>query len=1049
MATKELSSDRTADDDTKTRERPKYAKGVSPRAAKRKMPLGGGPRLASGPGAFPNFTYHGGRVINDPQVYCVFLGDWTSTANQTRATRLGQFISDLMNSDYMNMLAQYGVGSSGNLANSVFISSSDNNLSRADIESTFQTAINNNTLPEPSNASNVYVLFLDDSTGVNGTFGTDGIVLCEATNDNAFGFHFHFNTTAGNELFYAVVPGLTDTCLTSSCSDDGSCSLHLAQTREQRQTQVLSHEFSEMITNPDVEGSEGWSASSGPHENGDICNGLNGTLTVGANSWNVQQMYSKYDDMQSNGATTCVLGSSFPLPSLLPACSVILDRSTFGRDEVDAFLHAPVPQTAQFDAALYVAVDGFTATELGISAASFTGVPNVTPGFSFAPGLSALTVTATSLSAPDQGSLDIIQRFTWVCRVSFTNDLDFPTTAGGVVPVTLTATLSSVSGSADIQLVDEPNPYELDGSTSWLSTDLRVFQIRAGDSRFGETMGGTPADGPAFAQNIIARLNAGNTAGQSFDDISTDETASGLELSEQVSGVRVFNFAVAKVRYRSLAADANNVRVFFRLFPASTTSTAYDPATTYRRGGQGGAIVPKLGLVGGETTTIPCFATPRIDSSTQGMDSQTDPPNDRTMTHDGSGAEIVAYYGCWLDINQPSQPQFPIAPPAPIDGPYASGRQTIQDLIRNAHQCLTAEVSLDGVTLLHGGDTPGSSDKLAQRNLSIVASDNPGGLASHRVPNTFEIKPSLLNRKQGSDLDELLLDWGKTPVGSEATLYMPGVNARQILDTANRRYVKHRLTAPDDHTLKCPAEGVTYVPIPQGTGANYAGLLTVDLPATVRKGEVYKIVARQIGDAFGPRIEAPPPIGSPVAANAGEAQQEREEIRWRKVNGAFQLTIPVRTKDVILEPEERLLGVLKWIGKSIPGTNRWSPVFDRYVDVVADRVRALGGDPDKIAPSPSGGGQKKPAHDPEERLSYVGKVDAIVYDRFGDFAGFALDTEDGVRRFSSRERDLEGLIRRVWEERTLIKVTVEEDERHRPMSIILLSPARHRGHHDA
>src|SRR5215472_9999622 len=189
-------------------------------------------------------------------------------------------------------------------------------------------------------------------------------------------------------------------------------------------------------------------------------------------------MYSKYDDMQSNGATTCVLGSSFPLPSLLPACTVILDRSTFGKDEVDAFLDGPSPGPAQFEAALYIAVDGFTATQLGITAASFVGTPNVAPTFSFTPNLASLSVTATALSAPDQTSLNIIQRFTWVCRVTFTSDADFPTTPGVTQPVTLTATMATVSGSADIQLVDEPNPYELDGPISWLSTDVRVFQIR-------------------------------------------------------------------------------------------------------------------------------------------------------------------------------------------------------------------------------------------------------------------------------------------------------------------------------------------------------------------------------------------------------------------------------------------------------------------------------------------------------------------------------------------------------------------------------------------
>ncbi|QUD87707.1 hypothetical protein [Phenylobacterium montanum] len=1026
--------------DTTVRSRQRIVRGVSPRPSKRRVPLGGGPRLASGPGAFPTFAYQGGRVINQPKVWCVFLGDWSSSANQTRATRLSQFLTDLMNSDYMNMLAQYGCGSTGSVAGSVFISSSNHNLDRAAIEGVFQTAINNNTLPEPTDPSVVYVLFLDDSTGVNGTFGTDQTVMCEASSDDAFGFHFHFDTTAGNELFYAVVPGLTDTCLTNSCPDDSSCSLHLAQTREQRQTQVLSHEFSEMVTDPDVEGTEGWSGGSNPipHENGDICNGSNGTLTVGANSWTVQQMYSKYDDQQSNGATTCVLGSSFPLPSLLPACSVILDRSTFGRDEVDAFLHGPFPQPAQFEAALYIAVDGFTANQLGITTSSFFGAPNVIPSFSFSPALGSLTITPTALSAPDQTQLDIIQRFTWTCRVTFTTDLDFPTTAGAVTPVTLTATLSGVSGSADIELVDEPNPYELDGPISWLSTDLRVFQINAGDTRFGESMGNSPADAVQFIQNVIGRLNTGNTAGDSFDAISTDETAATIELSEAVNGVPVFNFALARVRYRSLTADANNVRVFFRTFPASTTSTAYDQNSTYRRGGQGGTIIPKLGFVGGETTTIPFFASSRIDTSTQGMDAQTDPPNDQTLFHSGAGSEVIAYFGCWLDINQPSQPQFPIAPPAPVDGPYTSGRQTIQDLIRNAHQCLTCEISMDGITLLNTGDTPGSSDKLAQRNLSIVASDNPGGPASHRIPNTFEIKPSVLDLKRAGDLDELLLDWGTVPVGSVASIYMPGANAKQILNTANERYVKHRLTALDEHTLQVPAEGVTYVPIPAGSATNLAGLLTIDLPSSVRKGEVYKMVARQIGDAFGPRIEPPPVIGAPAA----EAEQREQFLRWRKVKGAFQITIPVRTKETILEPEERLLGVLKWIERSIPATNRWAPVFNRYVGVVSDRVRAMGGDPDHIKPSPSGGGKTRPKHDGEERLGFVGKVDQLVYDRFGDFAGFALDTEDGMRRFASHERDMEALILRVWEERLLVKVVVEEDDLDRPMSVILLSAAR-------
>src|SRR5215471_6060662 len=165
----------------------KPSKGVSPVKQKRKVPLGG-PPFGSGAGSFPDFVYNGGPVIRNPLVYNIFLGDWSSSANQNRATRLNQFVTDLMNSNYMNMLAQYGCGSTGTLVNSVFIASNNHDLNRTDVETIFQTAINNGTVPEPTNPSNVYILFLDDASGVNGVFGTDDIVMCEATNDSAFGF---------------------------------------------------------------------------------------------------------------------------------------------------------------------------------------------------------------------------------------------------------------------------------------------------------------------------------------------------------------------------------------------------------------------------------------------------------------------------------------------------------------------------------------------------------------------------------------------------------------------------------------------------------------------------------------------------------------------------------------------------------------------------------------------------------------------------------------------------------------------------------------------
>jgi hypothetical protein len=158
--------------------------------------------------------------------------------------------------------------------------------------------------------------------------------------------------------------------------------------------------------------------------------------------------------------------------------------------------------------------------------------------------------------------------------------------------------------------------------------------------------------------------------------------------------------------------------------------------------------------------------------------------------------------------------------------------------------------------------------------------------------------------------------------------------------------------------------------------------------------------------------------------------------RDRHVLGAFQLTIPVRNKEVLLAPEERNLSVLRWIGERVRPGDRWAPVFERYLVQVADRVRALGGDPALILPSPTGNSRRK-RHVHEPRVAFTGKVSGLIYDRFGDFDGFLLDAEAGERTFVSRERAVEELARRAWSERILVTVIVERDEPSRPLSIVL------------
>lgn len=276
------------------------------------------PAALAAQGQFPNFTYMGGPVIAMPQVHVSFWGAlWSDAGHQTRAQRLAQFHSDLLASGFMNVLSQYGVGqgagNAGSYVGSSTLANAATTLTDSLIRSTIQNAIDMGLMPEPGSPANqAVIIYLDENIEINDP--ADGLVLCEPSNDTAFGYHNFFTTTAGNQCYYAVVPALDDNCLSNSCPDDSTCSLHLAETQEQRQTQVASHEFAEMTSDPEL---NAW-VDPQNGENGDICNGRSDTITVGPNTWTVQQIYSKYDDMNSDGATICLASAPSPEPSLLP-----------------------------------------------------------------------------------------------------------------------------------------------------------------------------------------------------------------------------------------------------------------------------------------------------------------------------------------------------------------------------------------------------------------------------------------------------------------------------------------------------------------------------------------------------------------------------------------------------------------------------------------------------------------------------------------------------------------------------------------------------------
>ena len=283
------------------------------------------PQLAAaqaGQPAYPGFIYNSGPVIISPTVYTSFWGAlWSDTAHQSAAQRLSQFMQDLLNSNFMNVLTQYGVGKgagSGSFGAASFVANVANQLADSDIQSAIQANINSGAIPEPpaNNASQLLIIYLDENTEVNDS--SLGVVMCEPSGDTAFGYHNGFTTAAGNPFYYCVIPALDDGCIQNSCGGSTGCTLQLSQTQEQRRTQVTSHELAEAVTDPNPP--TGWYDQSDPNsgECGDICNGQSATIspTTNSNVWTVQSIYSAYDDQQNGGTNYCLSQVTSPEPAL-------------------------------------------------------------------------------------------------------------------------------------------------------------------------------------------------------------------------------------------------------------------------------------------------------------------------------------------------------------------------------------------------------------------------------------------------------------------------------------------------------------------------------------------------------------------------------------------------------------------------------------------------------------------------------------------------------------------------------------------------------------
>ncbi len=759
--------------------------------------------------------------------------------------------------------------------------------------------------------------------------------------------------------------------------------------------------------------------------------------------------------------------------------TIVLEKSTFGQDEV-------TETGGTFPAALFVIVDGLKPSDFpggGITTLSPTPAllaawaPSIPSPTTPAGVPSGITITPTAVSSDDPSLPPGVQRFTFTYQVfipaSVFSTGTFPEllTLNASLPVTAAPT----PASTQIEIISAADPFfssESNGGLWWLSDDLRVFYAEQGDTRLGmgaSPLGTTAADALSFITGIINNLNAGQgttSDGQTFEGLQTSEQGSALSLfaTDFNTGKAIFNFAIARVRLTGTGTAATEaalkVRVFFRTWQAQSTDITYTtpasgagaspaigPFRQYSDGNTDGLKVPLLGIStdGTEYLTVPYFATARVPPTASMTTQPEDTPNVQSITPPTGGGTKYAFFGAWLDTNQTAS-VFPFGPggnPDGPDGPFTGTLYPIlQMLVRGGHQCLVAEIVDDEAPIVDGAN-PQNSDKIAQRNLAFTLVANPGVVGSRLATHTFEIRPSPATLDAaGHRPDELMIDWGRVPHGSVGSIYLPAVAAADVLALAGQMYATHDLIATDAHTIKCATGGITYVPIPKGSGANLAGLFSVELPLGIRRGQTYEIVVRQVTSDHGD-------VGARQPVETVGGRLSYAPLAWRRVYGSFQITIPVSTKGEMLLPEERTLSVMRWIQETIPPANRWYPVFLRYVDQLAGRVSGLGGDPSKIPPTGTGiwpglGGHGHRPHLPVahphqyHHLSFHGKIAGVVYDHFGDFEAFILETREGERhRFESHEAQVHTLVQRAWAHRIFTTIVVRHNHPKRPLEIIL------------
>jgi hypothetical protein len=190
---------------------------------------------------------------------------------------------------------------------------------------------------------------------------------------------------------------------------------------------------------------------------------------------------------------------------------------------------------------------------------------------------------------------------------------------------------------------------------------------------------------------------------------------------------------------------------------------------------------------------------------------------------------------------------------------------------------------------------------------------------------------------------------------------------------------------PTPSSAKCQTTSPTYTPHPiQAKTPPACSPLTCH-PGDVQPGQVLTVVVCRICTQCQQEQLLTTNATRTVASAVKSLKDEHRThvaLNYCYVVGTFTLRIPVTMAPVILPPEEDIFAIMKWRLPQLSQSNRWYPVFVRYISYISVRVSELGGNSSCIAPPPWG---TRPGPIAKKKREDTGRVAGIIYDSCGDF----------------------------------------------------------------